>query len=187
MRIIRKAIIGQPMKMTQKWQQWIFYFKKNILNIIIEFLMQLFWVLFQLHNVFNPLVMWSNITKQCGRKTNKKQHHPQLTASLFPKAHRHYSWCDEVCLLGVWAGQPAGPLGHSRLQDRPRQQQCNHLLLQSPHTLCHPHVLGASQCEWSYIKNTTVTEQRYFPFLHFHIKGPIMADTFIFNEGNIWI
>lgn len=57
------------MKMTQKWQQWNFDLKKkNILNIISDAVIL---SAFQLHNVFNPLVMWTNITKQCGRKTNK--------------------------------------------------------------------------------------------------------------------
>lgn len=52
---------------------------------------------------------------------------------------------DQVRLLGVRDGQPAGPLGHPRLQDAAHQQQRHHLLLQPPHALRHPHVVRPRQ------------------------------------------
>lgn len=62
-----------------------------------------------------------------------------------PAANRHRRRRDQVRLLGVRVGQPAGPLGHPRLQDAPRQQQRHHLLLQPPHALRHPHVVRPGQ------------------------------------------
>lgn len=85
---------------------------------------------------------------------------------LLPAARRRWSWCDKVCLLGVRAGPPAGPLGHSRLQDCPRQQRRHNLLLRSPHTLCHPHVVRTRQRECSSVERTPVTEQWRCPSMH---------------------
>lgn len=110
----------------------------------------LFW--WVLHYQLLPpikVLLWSFAALKLIKKHPTSIHNSHFGSFLSLEAYWHYSWCDKVCLLGVRGRQPARPLGHTRLQDCKRVQQCNHLHLQPPHALRNPHVIGPGERECS--------------------------------------